>query len=39
MGTTRKYLVIDPATGKLDCRIFSEQAIHDKPQPVADAQR
>ena len=39
MGTTRKYVVIDPATGKLDCRIFSEQAIYDKPQPVADAQR
>jgi hypothetical protein len=39
MGTTRKYVVIDPATGKLDCRIFSEQAIYDKPQPVTEAQR
>src|SRR6266496_1564365 len=29
MGTTRKYVVIDPATGKLDRRIFSEQAIYD----------
>src|SRR6266851_9435042 len=29
MGTARKYVVIDPATGKLDRRIFSEQAIYD----------
>jgi transposase len=29
MGTTRNYVVIDPATGKLDRRIFSEQAIYD----------
>jgi len=29
MGTTRKYVVIDPATGKLDRRVFSEQAIYD----------
>src|SRR5438445_13739676 len=29
MDTTRKYVVIDPATGKLDRRIFSEQAIYD----------
>jgi hypothetical protein len=25
MGATRKHVVIDPATGKLDRRIFSEQ--------------
>ena len=29
MGAARKYVVIDPATGKLDRRIFSEQAIYD----------
>ena len=29
MGTTRKYVVIDPATGKIDRRIFSEQAVYD----------
>ena len=29
MGTIRKYVVINPATGKLDRRIFSEQAIYD----------
>ncbi len=29
MGTTRKYVVIDRATGKLDRRIFSEQGIYD----------
>jgi len=29
MGSTRKYVVIDPATGKLDRRVFSEQAIYD----------
>ena len=29
MGTTRKYAVIDPATGKLDRRIFSDQAVYD----------
>ena len=29
MGATRKYAVIDPATGKIDRRIFSEQAIYD----------
>ena len=30
MGTTRKYVVIDPATGKLDRRIFSEQTVYDE---------
>ena len=29
MGAARKYAVIDPATGKLDRRIFSDQAIYD----------
>ena len=29
MGTTRKYAVIDPATGKIDRRIFSEQTVYD----------
>ena len=29
MGATRKHVVIDPATGKLDRHIFSEQAIYD----------
>ena len=29
MGAARKYTVIDPATGKLDRRVFSEQAIYD----------
>jgi nitrite reductase/ring-hydroxylating ferredoxin subunit len=29
-ATARKYAVIDPASGKLDRRIFSEQAIYDE---------
>src|SRR5947209_4860534 len=29
MGTARKYVVIDPATGKVDRRIFSDQATYD----------
>jgi phenylpropionate dioxygenase-like ring-hydroxylating dioxygenase large terminal subunit len=29
MGAARKYAVINPATGKLDRRLFSEQAIYD----------
>ena len=29
MGAARNYAVIDPATGKLDRRIFSDQAIYD----------
>ena len=29
MGVTRKYAVIDPATGKIDRRIFSDQAVYD----------
>ncbi len=29
MAANRKYAVIDPATGKIDRRIFSEQAIYD----------
>ena len=29
MGATRKYVVIDPATGKIDRRIFSDQAVYD----------
>jgi phenylpropionate dioxygenase-like ring-hydroxylating dioxygenase large terminal subunit len=29
MGATQKYVVIDPATGKIDRRIFSEQAVYD----------
>ena len=29
MGATRKYAVIDPATGKIDRSIFSEQAVYD----------
>jgi phenylpropionate dioxygenase-like ring-hydroxylating dioxygenase large terminal subunit len=29
MEAARKYAVIDPATGKLDRRIFSEQAVYD----------
>ena len=29
MGTTRTYAVIDPATGKIDRSIFSDQAIYD----------
>jgi hypothetical protein len=29
MGTTRKYVVIDAAAGKIDRRIFSDQAIYD----------
>src|SRR4030081_2719163 len=29
MGSPRKYAIVDPATGKLDRRIFSEQAIYD----------
>ena len=28
MGAARKYAVIDPATGKLDRRIFSDQAAY-----------
>src|ERR1700722_1394445 len=30
MGTTLKYAVIDSATGKIDRRIFSDQAIYDE---------
>ena len=30
MGDTGNYAVIDPATGKLDRRIFSDQAIYDE---------
>ncbi len=30
MGATREYAVIDAATGKLDRRIFSDQAIYDE---------
>lgn len=30
MGTTLRYGVIDPATGKIDRRIFSDQAIYDQ---------
>src|SRR6202030_879564 len=30
MGAARKYAVIDPDTGKLDRRIFSEQAIYEE---------
>ena len=29
MGTDRKNVIVDPASGKLDRRIFSEQAIYD----------
>jgi len=29
MGTTPKYIVIDPASGKIDRRIFSEHAVYD----------
>ena len=29
MAATRKYVVIDPATGKIDRRIFSERAVYD----------
>ena len=29
MGATQKYAVIDPDTGKIDRRIFSDQAIYD----------
>ena len=29
MSAARKYAVIDPATGKLDRRIFSDQAVYD----------
>ena len=29
VGSPRKYAVIDPATGKLDRRIFSDQAVYD----------
>ncbi len=29
MGLARKYAVIDPASGKIDRRIFSDQAIYD----------
>ena len=30
MGAARKYAVIDPATGKLDRSLFSEQSIYDE---------
>src|SRR6516225_12397925 len=30
MGATGKYAVIDPATGKLDRHIFSDQAIYEE---------
>jgi phenylpropionate dioxygenase-like ring-hydroxylating dioxygenase large terminal subunit len=29
MGATQKYSIIDPATGKIDRRIFSDQAVYD----------
>src|SRR5438552_6060408 len=29
MGATRKYVVIDPDTGKIDRRIFSERRVYD----------
>jgi phenylpropionate dioxygenase-like ring-hydroxylating dioxygenase large terminal subunit len=29
MGTARKYAVLDPATGKIDRRIFSDQVVYD----------
>ena len=29
MAAARKYAVIDPATGKLDRRIFSDQGVYD----------
>ena len=29
MGATRKYVVIDPATGKIDRGIFSDEAVYD----------
>ena len=30
MGATQKYSVIDPATGKVDRRIFSDQGVYDR---------
>src|SRR5258705_123058 len=30
MGATQKYVILDPASGKLDRRIFSDQAIYDE---------
>ena len=30
MASTPKYVVIDPATGKIDRRIFSDPAIYDE---------
>ena len=30
MGTDRKYVVVDPATGKLDRSIFSDEAMYDE---------
>jgi phenylpropionate dioxygenase-like ring-hydroxylating dioxygenase large terminal subunit len=30
MGVTQKYSIVDPATGKIDRRIFSDQAIYDQ---------
>ena len=30
MGATQRYVVIDPATGKIDRRIFSDQALYDE---------
>ncbi|MFL5255898.1 MAG: hypothetical protein ACJ8AI_23960, partial [Rhodopila sp.] len=30
MATTRKYAVIDPATGKIDRGIFSDQTIYNE---------
>ena len=29
MGATQKYSIIDPATGKIDRHIFSDQAVYD----------
>ncbi len=29
MAAVREYAVIDPVTGKLDRRIFSDQAVYD----------
>ena len=29
MGANRKYAVIDPTSGKLDRRIFSDEAVYD----------
>src|SRR6266700_7674135 len=30
MGATQKYSIIDPATGKIDRSIFSDQAVYDQ---------